>query len=153
MEGRTLAMRNLTASHGHPSEREQSGGTLLGATRAASSSGRPPAVVAHGLSKTYMPSPRWMKMMLKSAIDEPVVALDDVSFEVADGEIMVVIGPNGAGKSTLFRILTGLTTPTSGTARIVDRDITDGRHVRSLIGFMPAEEFADHVGLALLPAA
>lgn len=99
-----------------------------------------PAVRACGLSKTYVPSPRWMKALLKSAIDEPVVALDDVSFEVRRGEICVVIGPNGAGKSTLFRILTGLTTPTSGSATIVGHDINEGRVVRSLIGFMPAED-------------
>ena len=48
-------------------------------------------------------------------------ALDDVSFEVPDGEFTVVLGESGAGKSTLLRILNGLTEPTSGTVRL-DRD-------------------------------
>ncbi len=98
------------------------------------------AVVVSQISKTFYPSPRWMRLLLKSAIDEPVVALDDVSFEVGHGEICVIIGPNGAGKSTLFRILTGLTVPTGGTARIMGHDVRRGRVVRSLIGFMPAED-------------
>ena len=74
--------------------------------------------------KVYEPSPRWLSFLLKSAVDEPVVALDDVSFTVSAGQICAVVGPNGVGKSTLFRILTGLTTPTSGTAHIggLDRE-------------------------------
>lgn len=43
------------------------------------------------------------------------VALDDVSFDVDDGEFVVLLGPSGAGKSTLLRILNGLTDPTEGT--------------------------------------
>ncbi len=92
------------------------------------------------LGKVFHPSPAWMKILLKSAIDEPVVALDDVSFELQRGEACVVVGPNGAGKSTLFRILTGLTTPSTGEATILGRSITEGRRVRALIGYMPAED-------------
>jgi branched-chain amino acid transport system ATP-binding protein len=43
-----------------------------------------------------------------------LVALDDVSFDVHEGEIMAVIGPNGAGKSTLFNCVSGFDTPTGG---------------------------------------
>ena len=43
-----------------------------------------------------------------------LAALADVSFEVADGEILGLIGPNGAGKSTVFNVLTGLYRPDSG---------------------------------------
>ena len=46
------------------------------------------------------------------------VALDDVSFTAPDGEITAFLGNNGAGKSTTLRIITGLDTPTSGTATI-----------------------------------
>ena len=98
------------------------------------------AISVENLSKVYEPSPPWMKLLLKSAIDSPVVALDDVSLEVKPGEICVVVGPNGAGKSTLFRILTGLVTSTSGRATILGHDIEEGRRVRSLIGYMPAED-------------
>jgi len=50
-----------------------------------------------------------------SKIYGETTALDDVSFEVSDGEFVVLLGPSGAGKSTLLRILNGLTTPTEGT--------------------------------------
>lgn len=45
-------------------------------------------------------------------------AVDDISFEIGDGEIVAYIGPNGAGKSTMIKMLTGILTPTSGTITI-----------------------------------
>ena len=48
-----------------------------------------------------------------------LVALKDVSFELAGGELLGLIGPNGAGKTTLLRVLAGLHAPTSGEARIL----------------------------------
>jgi len=50
-------------------------------------------------------------------------ALSKVDFTVEDGETFGFLGPNGAGKTTTIRILTGITTPTEGTARIFGRDI------------------------------
>ncbi len=43
-----------------------------------------------------------------------LVAVDRVSFDVADGEIFAVIGPNGAGKTTLFNMIAGAMTPDDG---------------------------------------
>ena len=51
------------------------------------------------------------------AVDGPVRALDDVSFTLAAGELVVLTGPNGCGKSTLLRVLNGLTFPQEGTYR------------------------------------
>jgi ABC-2 type transport system ATP-binding protein len=50
-------------------------------------------------------------------------ALDSVSFTVGVGEVFGYLGPNGAGKTTTIRILTGITSPTDGSARIFDLDI------------------------------
>ncbi|HVM39431.1 MAG TPA: ABC transporter ATP-binding protein [Acidimicrobiia bacterium] len=54
-------------------------------------------------------------------------ALDSVTFEVHDGEIVGLIGPNGAGKTTLFNCVTGFYTPNSGRVFFRGRDITDFR--------------------------
>ena len=52
-----------------------------------------------------------------------VVAVDDVTFSVAAGEILALIGPNGAGKTTLFNMVSGVLTPTSGTVTVSGRRI------------------------------
>jgi multiple sugar transport system ATP-binding protein len=59
------------------------------------------------------------------AYSEGVVAVDDVSLEVASGEFLVLVGPSGCGKSTLLRMIAGLTEVTSGTIFIGERDVTD----------------------------
>ena len=98
-------------------------------------------VVVDHVSKVYVPSPPWMRLLLRSSIRRPVVALEDFSLDVRPGQILAVVGPNGAGKSTLFRVLTGLTTPTSGRAFVCGLDVTHKSHeVRRLIGFAPADE-------------
>jgi NitT/TauT family transport system ATP-binding protein len=53
----------------------------------------------------------------------PTVALSDVTFDVAEGELLTVVGPSGCGKTTLLRLLCGLTTPSEGTV------LFDGRPV------------------------
>jgi branched-chain amino acid transport system ATP-binding protein len=53
-----------------------------------------------------------------------LVANDDVSFSVHEGEIVSIIGPNGAGKSTLFGCITGFHKPNAGTVTWRGRDIT-----------------------------
>jgi multiple sugar transport system ATP-binding protein len=52
------------------------------------------------------------------------VAVDDVSFEVADGEFCVLVGPSGCGKSTTLRMVAGLETATSGRITIGEREVT-----------------------------
>src|SRR3546814_13322611 len=51
-------------------------------------------------------------------------AVDDVSFDVARGQITALIGPNGAGKSTTFNLVTGQNTPDSGTVTFAGTDVT-----------------------------
>jgi multiple sugar transport system ATP-binding protein len=54
-----------------------------------------------------------------------VVAVDDVSLHIQDGEFLVLVGPSGCGKSTLLRLIAGLEEATAGTVRIDGRDVTD----------------------------
>jgi branched-chain amino acid transport system ATP-binding protein len=53
-----------------------------------------------------------------------IVAVDDVSMRVAEGEVRAVIGPNGAGKSTLFHLITGVLKPTAGEVRFAGDRMT-----------------------------
>ncbi|KTG29700.1 phosphonate ABC transporter ATP-binding protein [Haloferax profundi] len=55
------------------------------------------------------------------------VAVENISFEIPEGEFVVLLGPSGAGKSTLLRILNGLTQPTEGTVHINDNPVTGRR--------------------------
>jgi multiple sugar transport system ATP-binding protein len=54
-----------------------------------------------------------------------VVAIDDVSLRIGDGEFIALVGPSGCGKSTLLRAIAGLEEVTSGEISISDRDVTD----------------------------
>jgi ABC-2 type transport system ATP-binding protein len=64
-------------------------------------------------------------------------ALRDVSFRLLPGRTGL-LGPNGAGKSTLLKILLGLLPPTSGSVRVMGRDLSgSGADLRRLVGYMP----------------
>ena len=67
-----------------------------------------------------------------------VVALNDVSFEVNDKEILGLLGPNGSGKTTLMRILTTFIYPNKGTARVGGHDILEEPlKARAIVGYLP----------------
>lgn len=51
-------------------------------------------------------------------------AVDDVSFDIEEGEVFAIIGPNGAGKTTLFNLVSGIYFPDGGSVRFAGRDIT-----------------------------
>lgn len=53
-----------------------------------------------------------------------IIAVDNVSMRVAEGEVRAVIGPNGAGKSTLFHLITGVLKPTAGEVRFASERVT-----------------------------
>lgn len=59
-----------------------------------------------------------------------LVAVKDLSFDIAQGQILAIIGPNGAGKSTAFNLITGTLPPTGGQVFINDTDITGMRPYR-----------------------
>ncbi len=74
-----------------------------------------------------------------------LVAVDDLTLRVDDGEVFGFLGPNGAGKTTTIRMLACLISKTSGTARVGDYDIgnsADQQKIRRIIGLVP-----DNVGL------
>ncbi|UCG32639.1 MAG: ABC transporter ATP-binding protein [Phycisphaerales bacterium] len=68
----------------------------------------------------------------------PTLAVDNISFHIAKGEIVGFLGPNGAGKTTTIRILTTYIPASSGSARVGDHDVfTDSLAVRRMVGYLP----------------
>jgi ABC-2 type transport system ATP-binding protein len=90
-----------------------------------------PAIEILGLTKDY-PVGFWRPKMRRS--------LDNLSFEVREGEVFGFLGPNGAGKTTTMKLLMGLIFPTSGTARIRGRSIDDIR-MHTEIGYLPEQPY------------
>lgn len=69
-----------------------------------------------------------------------LVAVEDLSFEVAPGEVLGLVGPNGAGKTTTLRSLVGIIRPTRGTIRIGGHDLAaDPVAAKRQLAFMPDE--------------
>jgi ABC-2 type transport system ATP-binding protein len=89
------------------------------------------ALSFQSISKTYP---------AKQAGSSAFKALDDVTFEVQEGEFFGLLGPNGAGKTSLISILAGLTRATEGLARVHGYDVQkDYATARRLLGVVPQE--------------
>ena len=96
-----------------------------------------PLLVIEGLSKRF----------------GPIVAVDDVSFNLGRGEVLGFLGPNGAGKSTTMRMITGYLAPTSGRVSVCGLDLARAPiEVRRRIGYLPegAPAYGDMTPLGLL---
>jgi len=87
----------------------------------------------------------------------PHLAVDGVSFDVGQREVMGLLGPNGSGKTTILRILTGYLRPSAGTAKVAGFDVVqEGRAARRRVGYVPEDaplyphmrvnEFLDFMG-------
>ena len=77
---------------------------------------------------------------LSKKYNDGQVALENVSFDVKEGEILALLGPNGAGKTTLISAVCGLVVPTAGQVTVGGFDTrSDYRLARSLIGLVPQE--------------
>jgi ABC-2 type transport system ATP-binding protein len=67
----------------------------------------------------------------------PVIAVDDISFQVTKGDVLGFLGPNGAGKSTAMKMLACFLAPDSGTATLCGHDIiSDPIGVRQCVGYL-----------------
>lgn len=81
-----------------------------------------------------------VKNISKTYGKEKLLAVDNISFSVDQGEIFGLIGPDGAGKTSIFRILTTLLLPDSGTATVDGFDtVKDYRQIRNRVGYMPGK--------------
>lgn len=81
------------------------------------------------------------------------VAIDDLTFNVKEGEVLGFLGPNGAGKSTTMKVVTGFLSATAGTVKLDGYDISKNPlEAKSLIGYLPegAPCYGDMTTLAFL---
>lgn len=79
-----------------------------------------------------------IKNITKSFKD--VTAVNNISFDVNEGELFGLIGPDGAGKTTIFRILTTLLFADKGTATVANFDVVeDYKSIRNHVGYMPGK--------------
>ena len=91
-----------------------------------------PAISFQSVSKVYPASPR--------PGARPLQALDQVNFDIEEGEFFGLLGPNGAGKTTLISILAGLARATSGSVKVHGFDVqTDFMQARRHLGIVPQE--------------
>jgi ABC-2 type transport system ATP-binding protein len=66
-----------------------------------------------------------------------LVAVDKLSLEIPEGEVLAFLGPNGSGKTTTIRMLCGIITPTSGQGRVLGFDVaTQSEAIKARIGYM-----------------
>ena len=68
----------------------------------------------------------------------PIRAVDEISLQVAKGEVLGFLGPNGAGKSTTMKLLTGFLEPDSGTARVCSFNVSEQpKAAKACLGYLP----------------
>ena len=104
-------------------------------------------IEVHGLTKVYDGPSAGLRRDLglrlgpkaqSSRSGQALVAVDHISFEVHQGEVFGFLGPNGAGKTTTIRMLTGLTRPTEGEARVLGHDLSrELVQIKKVIGVVP----------------
>ncbi len=81
-----------------------------------------------------------LKNITKTYNKGTILAVDDVSFKVEQGELFGLIGPDGAGKTSLFRMLTTLLLPDAGSASVNGHDVVkDYKKIRQQVGYMPGK--------------
>lgn len=94
-------------------------------------------LVIDGVKKVFPPAKGLLRLVMRTASEEPVNALDGVDLRVDRGEVVGLVGPNGAGKSTLFRIVATLLEPSAGLVTVDGSDVmADPPAVRRRIGLM-----------------
>lgn len=84
---------------------------------------------------------------------DQVIAVNDMTFTVGEGEVLGFLGPNGAGKSTTMKVITGFLSPSDGIVKIDGFDITQSPiEAKSLIGYLPegAPSYGDMTTLQFL---
>src|SRR5690348_17192703 len=105
---------------------------------------RPPAtreatVVVSQLTKRFS-SRASVREMIGGHLRNMATVVDQVSFEVQEGEIFGVLGPNGAGKTTIFKMLSTLVLPDGGHASVCGNDIwTEPGRVRSRLAAVSSD--------------
>ena len=94
-----------------------------------------PAISFQSVSKTYPPS-----RQQRSQGNSGLRAVDDVNFQIEEGEFFGLLGPNGAGKTTLISMLAGLSRPTLGSISVRGFDVQrDFAEARRQLGVVPQE--------------
>jgi NitT/TauT family transport system ATP-binding protein/sulfonate transport system ATP-binding protein len=88
---------------------------------------------APGVAEGSDLSVRDVSKIFRAADGSEVVALDRVSLDVAEGEMVALVGPSGCGKSTLLRLIAGLDAPTRGDLRVGEEPITGPSAERGLM--------------------
>src|SRR5690348_10397134 len=93
------------------------------------------AISVEGVTKAFtFKAQRGVKGFFKPD-KKSVIAVDDISFEVGQGESVAFIGPNGAGKSTTIKMLSGILQPTNGTIRVLGHEpLKQRRQLAMVIG-------------------
>jgi ABC-2 type transport system ATP-binding protein len=99
------------------------------------------AIETEGLTKRFGRVRTVRDLLLSRWRHQSVMAVDNVSIEIREGELFGVLGENGAGKTTLIRMLSTTVLPTSGRASVLGHDVVrEAQAVRRLIGIVSGDE-------------